>query len=87
MLELESLIKSGVIEPDVVIVWNRRGLKVSHKATIRADGKIVTEDGAIHRTPSGAAKHLNNGRSVDGWLAWRILDSQKTLSQFRKLKS
>lgn len=87
MLELEALIKSGVLEPGTVLVWNRKGLKETHKATFRADGRLVTEDGEVHRTPSGAAKHLNKGKSVDGWLVWRTEDTQKPLSQFRRQKS
>jgi len=51
-------------------------------ATVSAAGTISTEDGAIHKSPSGAAKHLGN-RPVDGWLAWKLEDSGESLASVR----
>ena len=37
---------------------------------------------------TGAAKHLNNDKPVDGWIAWRLKNSGEQLSTLRaKLSS
>ena len=55
---------------------------------IHKDGAIETSDGKRHKTPSGAAKHLNNYKPVDGWIAWRLKNSGEQLSTLRaKLSS
>ena len=48
------------------------------------DGTIETSDGKKHKTPSGAAKHLNNDKPVDGWIAWRVKNSGIQLVALRE---
>lgn len=48
------------------------------------NGTITTSDGAIHKTPSGAAKHLNGNKPVDGWHTWKIKSSGVRLSELRE---
>jgi hypothetical protein len=83
MREIQALILKGHISAGEKIVWNRRVKKISHKAHINHDGSITTEDGLVHRTPSGAAKHLNQGKPVDGWLAWSLESTNEPLAHFR----
>lgn len=83
MVSTKDLIKAGHLNSGDVLVWNRRTQGTSHTATIKSDGTIETSDGKIHKTPSGAAKHLNGNKPVDGWLAWKLKSTGKTLSALR----
>ncbi len=79
-----DLIKEGLLNPGEQLVWNRRLAKQLHIATVNADGSITTADGVKHKTPSGAAKHLNGNKPVDGWLAWKVKSTGSSLSSLRK---
>lgn len=81
-MDLGELITLGKIRVGEELAWSRRGLGVKHLAKIVAGGQIQTADGVIHKSPSGAAKHLNNNKPVDGWLAWK-LPSGKALGSLR----
>jgi len=75
-LNLDQLIKVGKIRVGEQLTWQRRGLGVKHAAQVIAGGKIQTSDGAVHKTPSGAAKHFNGNKPVDGWLAWKLANGK-----------
>ena len=79
-----DLLAAGYLKSGDSIVWKRRALKRSHLASIQSDGTIVTDDGVVHKTPSGAAKHLNDDKPVDGWLAWKLEESGVSLADLRK---
>jgi hypothetical protein len=83
MTSVKELVRSGVLQEGQRIVWNRRVIKETHFAIINSDGSITTFDGVRHKSPSGAAKHLNGNKPVDGWLAWKIEDSGKSLGSLR----
>jgi hypothetical protein len=59
-MTLNELIRSGVLPIGTELIWKRA---------------IRTSDGKLHKSPSGAARHLNNGKPVDGWKVWRIKES------------
>jgi hypothetical protein len=80
----KDLIKAGLINAGDMLVWKRRTYSESHIATVKSDGTIETADGKIHRTPSGAAKHLNGNKPVDGWLAWKLKSTGESLSAVRE---
>jgi hypothetical protein len=82
-MTVDQLIKSGKLTIGTELIWTRRGLKTTYKAKILAGGKIQTSDGQIHKTPSGAAKHLNGNKPVDGWLAWKIEETGLPLGKLR----
>jgi hypothetical protein len=71
-MSLSQLIKLGKISVGDELTWTRKSLQVKHLAKVIEGGKIQTSDGSIHKTPSGAAKHLNANKPVDGWLAWKL---------------
>ena len=81
-MSLKELLELGKLREGEDLVWNRRSLKVQHRAKVLADGVIQTADGVVHKSPSGAAKHLNENKPVDGWLAWK-LPSGKPLGSLR----
>ncbi len=83
-ISVKTLIDSNLISSGCVIVWKRRMAGGSYRATVNPDGTIQTSDGVIHKSPSGAARHLNSGKPIDGWNVWRLTESNKTLSEIRK---
>ena len=83
MVATKDLIKAGLLSAGEVLVWKRRIHATSHVATLKSDGTIETSDGKIHRTPSGAAKHLNGNRPVDGWVAWKLKSTGESLAALR----
>ena len=83
MSKIVDLLKSGALTSGQELIWNRRVAKQIHIATINSDGSITTADGKKHKTPSGAAKHLNGGKPVDGWLAWKVKSNSVSLAELR----
>ena len=82
MSTVADLISQGLIKVGDEIVFTRRSLKTQHRARIQPGGTIQTEDGAIHKSPSGAARHFTN-KPIDGWNAWKIGATQVTLADLR----
>jgi hypothetical protein len=82
MTSIADLIKNGLIAPGQVISFSRRSLGITHLAHIQPDGKILTEDGRLHKSPSGAAKHFTN-KPIDGWNAWKIDSANVSLADLR----
>ncbi len=83
MSKVFELVQKGSLRAGQEIIWNRRVAKQIHLATVNQDGSITTADGVTHKTPSGAAKHLNGNKPVDGWLAWKVRSSGVTLASLR----
>ena len=81
-MNLSEIVSSGKLQAGDELIWVRKSLKVKYIAILLNDGKIQTADGVIHKSPSGAAKHLNGGKPVDGWLAWK-LSTGKSLGSLR----
>lgn len=83
MTTIKELVQSGALQEGQELVWNRRAAKAIYVATVNGDGSITTSDGVNHKSPSGAAKHLNGNKPVDGWLAWKIKKTGASLSSLR----
>jgi hypothetical protein len=83
MTSIKELVQSGALQEGQELVWNRRVAKETHVATVNGDGSITTSDGVKHKSPSGAAKHLNGNKPVDGWLAWKVKKTGASLSSLR----
>lgn len=83
MSKVIDLVDRGLLRPGQELIWNRRVAKQVHIAIVNQDGTISTADGVKHKTPSGAAKHLNGNKPVDGWLAWKIKSSLVSLADLR----
>jgi hypothetical protein len=75
-----DLIEAKLVKPRTNLVWKRRA--GNETAVLEANGSIRTRLGQF-KTPSGAARALNDGKPVDGWLAWRISETNKTLAELR----
>jgi hypothetical protein len=81
-MTFNELVKSGAIPIGTELVWKRKVLGETHTATV-AHVAIRTADGKLHKSPSGAARHLNNGKPVDGWLAWKLKSTGDSLASLR----
>jgi hypothetical protein len=86
MSKVVDLVKRGSLTAGQELIWNRRVAKQIHLATVNQDGSITTADGVKHKTPSGAAKHLNGNKPVNGWLAWKIKSTGASLASLREAK-
>jgi hypothetical protein len=80
---IKDLLKANLVSSGTQLIWKRRKLGQTYTALINADSTITTGDGIIHKSPSGAAKHLNGNKPVDGWMAWKIKGTGQTLSELR----
>ena len=81
MTKLSDFISQGLIKPDEKIFMKKKGQIFN--AEIMPDGKIKNHKGEIFKTPSGAAKANNEGKSIDGWTAWRLESNNQTLDTLR----
>jgi hypothetical protein len=82
MTTISDLISNGLLKVGDKLVWKRRSLGETHTATIQSNGTLVTEDGAVHKTPSGAAKHFSK-KPVDGWNTWKIGETKTSIGSLR----
>jgi hypothetical protein len=82
MTTISDLISHGLLKVGDTLVWKRRSLGETHTATVQSNGTLVTEDGVVHKTPSGAAKHFSN-KPVDGWNTWKIGESKTSIGSLR----
>ena len=82
MIRIADLLEKKLIEVGQEIVFSRPSLKIKHRAKIQADGSILTEDGTLHKSPSGAARHFSK-KPIDGWIAWKIGSTAVTLADVR----
>ena len=83
MATIRDLLKAGFVSNGTELVWVRKKSQEKHTALIDAKGFIITSDGKIHKTPSGAAKHVNGNKPIDGWNAWKLKSTNETLSNLR----
>lgn len=66
------------------LVWKRPKKGQEFKATLLDGGIIRVADGKDYKSPSGAAMAVAAVVSYDGWYAWRVVSSGKTLDQYRR---
>lgn len=84
MIKLQDLVKAGLLKNEDVVNWNRKSLKTTHSAKVVDGGFLQTKDGKNHKTPSGAARHLNGNKPIDGWIAWKTSDDKISLAELRE---
>lgn len=83
-ISVKKLVDLGFLKPNAELIWKKRSAEKVFLATITDDGSIRIADGSLHKSLSGAARHLNSGKPIDGWNVWRILETNQTLSEVRK---
>lgn len=83
-VQVRDLLEAQLIEPNTNLVFNRPRLGNSYTATITESGRIRLDNGHEFATPSRAAMEAANLDSIDGWGAWTIADTGRTLSDIRR---
>jgi hypothetical protein len=81
---IKDLLDLGLLNSEKPLTWKRRSEGLTFTAIVKSNGFIQTADGVIHKSPSGAARHLNGGKPIDGWLAWRVEETGETLAEMRE---
>jgi len=82
MATIADLIENGLIKVGDTLIWKRRSLGEIHTAVVQSNGTLVTEDGAVHKSPSGAAKHFSQ-KPIDGWNTWKVGESKQSIGSLR----
>jgi hypothetical protein len=82
-ISVKKLIDLGLLKPNSELIWKKRTAENAFLATITDDGSIRVADGSLHKSLSGAARHLNSGKPIDGWNVWRVKESEQLLSEIR----
>ena len=81
-VDFSSLLEAGFLSPGQVLYFRENR---EQTARIRADGKLVLEDGvvgSIHQT----GKHLMNGSPCNGWQHWYFSDGDGKLHVIDELR-
>ena len=78
----EELVSMGILNEGTVLIWRRKREGSIHRAIVFRRG-IQTADGVVHKSPSGAAKHLNGDKPIDGWKCWRVEKTNKSIDELR----
>jgi hypothetical protein len=65
------------------LVWKRPRKNQEFRATLLPGGSIQLEDGRQFKSPSGAAMAVAEVVSYDGWYAWRVVTTGKSLNDYR----
>lgn len=79
---IKDLVDAGKILEGTELFWKRNREGSVHLAVIE-NGYIKTADGKVHKSPSGAARHLNGNKPIDGWKCWRIRATKKLIDELR----
>ena len=80
MATIKDLLKANLVTGGTELIWKRRQAKQTHTALINANGTIITSDGAIHKTPSGAANKVDivGFSLIRTGSAWTVLGQYST---------
>jgi CBS domain-containing protein len=79
-----DLIEAGLLKPGARLVFERKRLEKKHFAEVTAKGRIQLHDGVSYGAPSPAAVAAIGGGAVDGWNAWKLVDTGATLGHLRR---
>ena len=83
-MTFKELVRAGIIPNGTELIWKRRVQGDVHSAKV-SNECIQTSDGKLHKTPSGAARHLNNGKPIDGWKVWKIKSTGELIDRCRNM--
>jgi CBS domain-containing protein len=81
---LADLIDAGLLAAGTRLRFDRVRLGETHYAKVTTDGQIALEDGLAYRSPSRAAVVAAGVRALDGWHAWIVDSSGRTLDSLRQ---
>ena len=79
-----DLIEGGLLAPGTRLRLDRVRLGDTHQAVVTPNGHITLDDGQTFSSPSRAAVVATGVRASDGWLAWTVEPSGRTLDSLRQ---
>lgn len=79
-----DLLGAGLLEAGTTLRYKRPRQGKTHYAKITDAGGVVLEDGQEFRTLSRAAAVAAGMRAVDGWHAWAVESSRRSLDSLRQ---
>jgi hypothetical protein len=82
-VKVRDLIDADLLKPGTVLVYDRPQAGDTFRVTVTETGRLQLPDGRETGSLSGAAWQLC-GRSVDGWYAWRVVDTGELLHTLRQ---
>jgi hypothetical protein len=85
MLRLRDLLEAGLVSAGDDLIWERRNSRLKFTAKILPYGMIKTMDGVVHNSPSMAARHVNMGKSTNGWRVWQLATTKQSLYDLRSI--
>jgi CBS domain-containing protein len=81
---INDLIDAGLLKVGERLQFNRSRMRKSFGAEVSESGRLRLDDGLEYRSPSRAAMVAANMRAVDGWHAWNLVSSGKSLDALRQ---
>ena len=81
---IADLINAGLLEIGTSLRFKRPRMGQTHKAVVAADGTLSIEGGQVFRSPSRAAAVAADMPAVDGWHAWTVVASGRSLDSLRQ---
>ncbi len=81
---IADLIGVGLLAPGDALRFKRPRVGQTHKAVVTADGALSLDGGQEFRSPSKAAKVAADMPAVDGWHAWAVTSSGRSLDSLRQ---
>jgi CBS domain-containing protein len=83
-VRVSDLLAAKLIDEGAKLVFERKRVGRTHFATVREDGWLVLEDGSSFRSPSKAAAVAASAQAFDGWHAWVVKESGRSLDSLRQ---
>lgn len=71
-VRLTDLLDAGLVASGTRLIWERRRLGQTYRATLTDNASIQLADGRSFSSPSRAAMEAAGVASYDGWYAWRV---------------
>ena len=81
---IADLIGAGLLAAGDALRFKRPRVGQTHKAVVTADGTLSLEGGQEFRSPSRAAAVAADMPAVDGWHAWTVVPSGRSLDSLRQ---
>ena len=83
-MTIADLLDAGLLAAGDVLRFRRPRLGETHRAVVTPSGALALEGGQEFRSPSSAAKVAADMRAVDGWHAWTMVTSGRSLDSLRQ---
>jgi Restriction Enzyme Adenine Methylase Associated len=81
---LSDLVSAGLLDPGSTVSYERKSLGWKHEGTVTSAGNIRFADGQEFKSPSRAAAVAADVSAVDGWHAWVVDGSGRSLDALRQ---